>query len=194
MYKWLTSYVWPGPDILQVVPTLLQTLSSLVLNVDLLMIFFMRVKGPVGSIYCRQRMFLSCWMLFFHTQNFYNGRRKVYAQINTDIHSHSVCVCDCCHVQIFRKGSDNVKTNSVSCLFVFVCVCRCVCLCLFGGVSQNLRNCAVCVCVCVCVCCVRVCVNLCDLVLNYCRHRLFLSCFMIFSYSIMTDYVQMMNQ
>ena len=57
----------PGPDLLQTVPTL-------VLNVDFLMI--MRVKGPVGSvyckpvkcdqvlIYCRQCLLLS-WMLTF---------------------------------------------------------------------------------------------------------------------------------
>ena len=54
-----TSKMRPGPDLLQTVPTL-------VLNVDFLMI--MRVKGPVGSIYCKQPMFLSLLMIFFHTE------------------------------------------------------------------------------------------------------------------------------
>ena len=58
MYKRLTSNMRPGPDLLQKVPTL-------VLNVDFLMI--MSVEGPVGSIYCRQSMFLSLLMIFFHT-------------------------------------------------------------------------------------------------------------------------------
>ena len=83
MYKRLTSILWHGLVLLQVVTTL-------VLNVDLLMIFFWHVKGPVGSIYWRQRMFLSCLMIFFYTQNFYNRRGTVYVQIITDIHSHSV--------------------------------------------------------------------------------------------------------
>ena len=55
MYKRLTSNMRPGPDLLQKVPTL-------VLNVDFLMI--MSVKGPVGSIYCKQSMFLSLLMIF----------------------------------------------------------------------------------------------------------------------------------
>ena len=58
MYKRLTSNMRPGPDLLQKVPTL-------VLNVDFLMI--MSVKGPVGSIYCKQPMFLSLLMTFFLT-------------------------------------------------------------------------------------------------------------------------------
>ena len=69
MYKGITSNVWPGPDLLQAV-------SSLVLKVDLLMIFFMCVKGPVESIYCRQAMFLSFWRIFFHTKNVYNLQQK----------------------------------------------------------------------------------------------------------------------
>ena len=83
MYKRWTSILWHGLD-------LLKTVTTLVLNVDLLMIFFLNVKGPMGSIYCRQRMFLSCLMIFFYTQNFYNRRGTVYVQIITDIHSHSV--------------------------------------------------------------------------------------------------------
>ena len=55
MYQRLTSNMRPGPDLLQKVPTL-------VLNVDFLMI--MSVKGPVGSIYCKQSMFLSLLMIF----------------------------------------------------------------------------------------------------------------------------------
>ena len=79
MYKWLPSTLWHGLD-------LLQTVTTLVLNVDLLMIFFWHVKRTVGSIYWRQRMFLSCLMIFF-----YNRRGTVYVQIIiTDIHSHSV--------------------------------------------------------------------------------------------------------
>ena len=155
MYKWITSNVWPGPDLLQSVPTL-------VLNVDLLMIFFIRVKGPVESFYCRQRMFLSCLMIFFHTQNFYNRRGTVYYKSSL-IFTHIGCVCD-------------LVSN-------YLC----------GGVSYNMRNFFR---VCVCVVCGLVCVsrNLCDLVLNYCRQRLFLSCLMIFSCSIVTNYVQMINQ
>ena len=58
MYKRLTSNMRPGPDLLQKVPTF-------VLNVDFLMI--MIVKGPVGSIYGKQPMFLSLLMIFFLT-------------------------------------------------------------------------------------------------------------------------------
>ena len=102
----------------------------------------------------------------------------------------------CCHVVLSRFSwrvvsvmvcvcVENVRTTSVSCLCVCVSVCKCVCLC--WGVSQNVRNW-----VCVCVGDVYgfVCVsrNLYDLVLNYCRQRLFWSCLMIFSCSIMTDY------
>jgi hypothetical protein len=105
MYKCLTSNMRPGPDLLQTVP-------DLVLNVDFLMI--MSVKGPVGSIYCRQPMFLSLLMIFFHTQNFYNRRGTVTYQSSLRF-THIVCVCVICPVQIFRKG----------------CLCDGVCVCVF---------------------------------------------------------------
>ena len=240
MYKRLTSNMRPGPDLLQKVPTL-------VLNVDFLMI--MSVKGPVGSIYCKQSMFLSLlmifcsytpvkcdqvliycrqclllsWMLTFlwlcvsrdlwdpfiaDSQcscpcwwSSFIQTRDGYVQIITEIHSHSMCLCNL-SCPDFHEGLflwwcvcvcvcvENVRTTSVSCLCVCVCVCKCVCLC--WGVSQNVRNW---VCVCVGDVCGFVCVsrNLCDLVLNYYRQRLFLSCLMIFSCSIMTDYVQMIT-
>ena len=102
------------------------------------------------------------------------------------------CVCVCVCVENVRTTCvENVRTTSVSCLCVRVCVCKCVCLC--WGVSQNVRN-WVCVCVGDVWGFVCVSINLCDLVLNYCRQRLFLSCFMIFSCWIMTDYVQKINQ
>ena len=186
-----TSKMRPGPDLLQTVrpgPDLLQTVPTPVLNVDFLMI--MRVKGPVGSIYCRQSMFCPCWWSPF-IQN-----RDGYVEIITEIHSHSMCLCNL-SCPDFHEGLflwwcvcvcvcvENVRTTSVSCLCVCVCVCKCVCLC--WGVSQNVRNW---VCVCVGDVCGFVCVsrNLCDLVLNYYRQRLFWSCLMIFSCSIMTDY------
>ena len=191
-----TSKMRPGPDLLQTVrpgPDLLQTVPTPVLNVDFLMI--MRVKGPVGSIYCRQSMFCPCWWSpFIQT-------RDGYVQIITEIHSHSMCLCNL-SCPDFHQGLflwwcmcvcvcvENVRTTSVSCLCVCVCVCKCVCLC--WGVSQNVTNW---VCVCVGDVCGFVCVsrNLCDVVLNYYRQRLFLSCLMIFSCSIMTDYVQMIT-
>ena len=102
----------------------------------------------------------------------------------------------CCHVVLSRFSGrvvsvmvcvcvENVRTTSVSCLCVCVCVCKCVCLC--WSVSQNVTNW---VCVCVgdvwgFVCLSR---NLCDLILNYCRQRLFWSCLMMFSCWIVTDY------
>ena len=192
MYKWFTSNMRPGPD-------LLQTVSTLVLNVDFLMII--RVKGPGRSIYCKQSMFLSMLMIFFHTANFLQQNRDGYVQIITEIHSH-MCLCNwsCPYCQeglfVWWCGCvcvcvENVRTTSVSCLCVCFCVCKCVCLC--WGVSQNVRNW---VCVCVGDVCGFLCVsgNLYDLVLTYWRQWLFLSCWMIFSCSIMTDYVQMINQ
>ena len=49
---------------------------------------------------------------------YYNRRGTVYVKMITDIHSHSVCVCDCCLVLIFRKGylCDGV------CVYVCLCV------------------------------------------------------------------------
>ena len=198
----------------------------------------MSVKGPVGSIYSRQTMFLSLLMIFFHTHQYrwmrpgpdllqtvtldlnvdflmitdsqcscpcwwssFIQNRDGYVQIITEIHSHSMCLCNL-SCPDFHEGLfvwwcvcvcvcvENVRTTSVSCLCVCVCVCKCVCLC--WGVLQNVRNW---VCVCVGDVWGFVCVsrNLCDLVLNYYRQRLFLSCLMIFSCSIMTDYVQMIT-
>ena len=128
MYKWITSNVWPGPD-------LLQEVSSLVLKVDLLMIFFKYVKGPVESIYCRQRMFLSCWMIFFQTKNVYNLQQKTEGdvKINNDIHWHSVCGCD-----VVISGF----SGSVVCVCVCVCtcVCMCVCVCLWVSVGEPIQS------------------------------------------------------
>ena len=66
------------------------------------------------SIYYRQRMFWSFWNM----PKYYNRRGTVYVKMITDIHSHSVCVCDCCLVLIFRKGylCDGV------CVYVCLCV------------------------------------------------------------------------
>ncbi len=90
-----------------------------------------------------------------------------------------------------RRGTVYYKSSLI---FTHIgCVCDLVSNYLCGGVSYNMRNFFR---VCVCVVCGLVCVsrNLCDLVLNYCRQRLFLSCLMIFSCSIVTNYVQMINQ
>jgi hypothetical protein len=97
-----------------------------------------------------------CWWSSF-IQN-----RDGYVQIITEIHSHSMCLCNL-SCPNFHEGLflwwcvcvcvcvENVRTTSVSCLCVCVCVCKFVCLC--WGVSQNVRNW-----VCVYGWCVRVCV------------------------------------
>ena len=138
----------------------------LVMNVDLLMIFFLCVKGPVGFLgkKCQPMMprqsrvcvcvFMSVW----------------------------VCFCVCVWVCPTTWGIVCVWNRCVLVLtycrqwrflsFLLICPCLILTVCGFACVSRNL----------------------CDHVLNYFRQGLFLSCLMIFSGLIMSDYVQMINQ
>ena len=81
----MTNNLRPGPDLLQTMPTL-------VLNVDHVMILFVCVPGYVRSGYSGQEKFFSGVMIVFETHNFYNGRETFYEQMKSYIQS-IVCVC-----------------------------------------------------------------------------------------------------
>ena len=101
----------------------------------------------------------------------------VFAVVMSRVSGRVVCVMVCVCVRVCVR----VCVCLCVCVFVFVWLCRLTCepiqfrvcvfvckwLCLCLDMSHNLRIC--------------LCVKLCDLVSNYCRQRLFLSCLVIFS-------------
>ena len=121
MYKWLTSNVWPGPDLLQTVPTL-------VLNVKLLMIF--------GRVLCVMLCVCVCVCVC------------VCTYVCTCV-CVSVCVCFCVFVSdIVRTTSVSCLCL---CVCVCKCVCLCLCLGVSHNVRNCVFVCACVVCEVVCV-------------------------------------------